>query len=112
MHQRTVQIAVLGHVPQDVHDLGVEDGWGFEMFAGSSGSGEDKDARTDDGANPERGQRPGAKRFLEPVTGFSGLGDKPVDRLTGKKLICQRIAPASRLPCLNRGDVSGMLESA
>jgi hypothetical protein len=55
MHQRTVQIAVTGQVPQDVHDLGVEDGWRFEVFAGSGGSGEDKDARADDGTNPERG---------------------------------------------------------
>jgi hypothetical protein len=90
----------------------MEDGWRFKMLAGSSGSGEDKDARADDGANSERGQRPGTKRFVQPVTGFSGLRDKPVDRLTGKKLICQRIAPASRLTCLNRGDVNGMLESA
>ena len=97
MHERTVQIAVGGEVPEHVHDLGVEDGRDFEVFAGGGGAGEDEDARADDGADSERGERPGAESFLQLVTGFGGLGDKPVDRLTGKKLIRQRIAPAPRL---------------
>jgi hypothetical protein len=86
-----------GQVPQDVHELGVEDGGRFKVFAGGGGAGEDEDARADDGADAERGERPGAKAFLQPVAGFGGLGNQPVDRLAGKQLICQRSAPASRL---------------
>jgi hypothetical protein len=85
----------------------MEDGGRFEVLAGGGGSGEDEDAGADDGADAESGQRPGAKGFLQPVAGFIGIGNEPVDRLTGKKLIRQRIAPASRLYPSNRGDVNG-----
>ena len=75
----------------------MEDGGRFEVFAGGGGAGEDEDSRADDGADAESGQGPGAQGFLQLVAGFGGLGNKPVDRLTGKKLIRQRSAPASRL---------------
>jgi hypothetical protein len=89
----------------------VEDGGGFKVFARGGGSGKDEDARANDGADSESGQRPGTKGFFQLVAGFGGLRNKPVDRLTGKKLIRQRIAPASRLTKSNRGDVCGMLQS-
>ena len=79
-----------GKVPQDVHDLGVEDGGGFEVLAGGGGAGEDEDAGADDGADAEGGERPGAEGLLELMAGFGGLGNQLVDRLTGKKLIRQR----------------------
>jgi hypothetical protein len=82
----------------------VEDGGGFEVFAGGGGAGEDEDARADDGADSEGGQRPGAEGFLQTVAGFVGLGDEPVNRLTGKELIRQRIAPASRPSKSKQGD--------
>jgi hypothetical protein len=96
MHERAVQIAAGDQIPEDVHDLGVKDGGGFEVFAGGGGAGEDEDARTDNGADSEGGERPGAKGFLQPMVGVIGLGDELVDRLTGKELVRQRIAPASR----------------
>jgi hypothetical protein len=56
MHERAVEIAVTGQVPENVHDLGMEDGGRFEVLAGGGGSGEDEDAGADDGANAESGQ--------------------------------------------------------
>jgi hypothetical protein len=85
----------------------MEDGGRFEVFAGGGGTGEDEDAGADDGADAEGGERPGTKGLLQPVAGFSGVGNQPVDRLTGKELIRQRNAPASRLYPSNRGDVNG-----
>ncbi len=92
--------------------LGVEDGRGFEVFAGGGGAGEDEDAGADDGADSEGGERPGAEGFLQPVAGFGGLGDKLVDRLTGKELIRQRIAPASRPTRSHMWRCGGMIQSA
>jgi len=105
MHERTMHIAVAHEIPQDVHDLGVEDGGRFEMFASRSGASQNEDTRADDRADSERGQRPGPERFLELVAGFGCLRDELVDGLTGKKLTRQRIAPASPACKSNRGYV-------
>jgi hypothetical protein len=98
-----VNIAVAEQIPQDVHDLGMEDRGHFKVFASGGGPGEDEDARADNGTDSESGERPGAERFLQPVAGFCGIGNELVDRLAGKELIRQRIAPASRLYKSNRG---------
>jgi hypothetical protein len=97
MHESSVHIAVAEQIPEDVHDLGVEDGGGFKVLASGGGPGEDEDSGADDGADAERGERPGAKGLLELVARFGGLGDELVDGLAGKKLARQRSAPASRL---------------
>jgi hypothetical protein len=55
MHEGAMDVAVGEEIPQDVHDLGVEDGRGFEVFAGGGGSGEDEDSGTDDGSDAEGG---------------------------------------------------------
>ena len=75
MHQRTMEVTVTRQVPEDVHDLGVEDGRRFKVFTGSGGSGEDKNTRANDGTDSKSGQRPGAKRLLETVAGFGGIGN-------------------------------------
>jgi len=62
----------------------VKDGGRFKVFAGGGGSGQDEDARTDDGADSKSGQRPGAKRFLQLMARLGSLRNKLVDRLTGK----------------------------
>jgi hypothetical protein len=73
MHERTVDVAVAEQVPQDVHDLGVEDGGCFEVLAGGGGPGEDEDAGADDGTDAERGERPGAKGLFELMARLGGL---------------------------------------
>jgi hypothetical protein len=97
MHERTMQIAVAQQIPQNVHDLGVVDRGRFKVFARGGGPGQDEDARANDGSNSESGQRPGAKGFLQAVARLLGVRNQLVDRLTGKKLIPQRIAPAPGL---------------
>jgi hypothetical protein len=97
MHERTVQIAVAQQIPQDVHDLGVVDRGRFKVFASGGSPGENEDARADDGPNSEGGQRPGAKGLLQAVARLLGVRNQLVDRLAGKKLIRQRLAPAPGL---------------
>jgi len=96
MHERAVNVAAAHEVPEDVHDLGVKDGGGFEVLSGGGGAGEDEDSGADDGADPEGGERPWAEGFLQAVAGLFRVRDEPVDRLTGKKLIRQRNSPAPR----------------
>jgi hypothetical protein len=96
MHERALKIAVANEVPENVHDLRVQDGGHFKVLASGGRASEDEDSGTDDGANPEGGQRPGAESLLQAVTWFLRVRNELVDRLTGKKLIRQRIAPDSR----------------
>jgi hypothetical protein len=61
---------VANEVPENVHDLRVEDGGHFEVLARSGRAGEDEDAGTDDGADSQSSERPGAESFLQAVTWF------------------------------------------
>jgi hypothetical protein len=70
MHEGAVNIALAEQVPEDVHDLGVEDGGRFEVLSGGGGAGEDEDSGADDGTDSESGERPGAKGFLQAVARF------------------------------------------
>ena len=49
-----------------------------------------EDARTDDGADTECGERYRSERFLQGVLGMFALGDQLVDGLCGKDLSGQR----------------------
>ena len=57
------------------------------MFSAAAVPGKDENARADDGADAQRGQRPGAERLLKPVPGSVGFGDQLVDGLAAEKLI-------------------------
>jgi hypothetical protein len=76
-----------------VEDGGVEDGGGVELFAGNGGADDSKNARANDGANAEGGQRNGAEGFAEPVLRFLGVGNELVDGFTGKSLVWQSSTP-------------------
>ena len=71
VHERARRAAGAQEVDQQVQHLGVQDGRRFEVLAGGGGAGEDEDSRANDGADAERGQRPGAERLFEPVSGSS-----------------------------------------
>ena len=59
------------------------------MFPGSRRPGEHEDTRANNGANPERGERPRSERFLEAVLRMLGVGDQLVDGLSGEELVGQ-----------------------
>ena len=64
----------------------MQEGRSLKIFSGGGGPGKNENAGTDDGADAQRGQRPGAERFTEPVLGVLGIGDQLVDRLAAKNL--------------------------
>jgi hypothetical protein len=64
----------------------VPDGFDRKVFAGRSRAGQHEDSAADDRADTERGQRPRAERFLEPVLGLLGVGDQLVNGLLGEEL--------------------------
>jgi hypothetical protein len=49
---------------QVVNQGGIADFWGVELLPRHRGADDGEDAGPDDGANAERGERPGAKRLL------------------------------------------------
>jgi hypothetical protein len=66
VHEHTGKIAVLEEILEDVQYLGVKQG-GLRELARGRGASQHKDARSNNGTNAERRERPGAKRLLEPV---------------------------------------------
>ena len=96
VHQRAVQIALAHQVPEDVHDLGVQDAWRFEVLSRGGRAGKHENARADDGADSESGQRPWAQGLLQAALRLLGLRNEAVNGLTGKELIRQGSAPAAR----------------
>ena len=67
------------------------------MLPSGRSSGKDKNARADNGADAERRERPGAKRFFEPVLGFIRLGDEPVNGFAGQQLASGPVLRAGRV---------------
>ena len=65
----------------------MQNGWGLEIFAGSRGAGKDENSGADNRADAQRGQRPGAEGFLQPLPRGFGFGDQLVDRLAAQKLV-------------------------
>ena len=55
------------------------------------GSGESEDSRTDDRADAECGERPGAEGFLQTVLGKFRVADQLVDRFGCEQLLSQRL---------------------
>ena len=66
-------------VHEQVEHLRVQDGGRFKVLAGGGGAGEDENARADDGADAERGERPRAEGFFQPMPGRVGVRDELVD---------------------------------
>jgi len=60
---------------------------GLEVFSRGRGASKHEDARSDYGTNTQRGQRPGAKRFLQALAGRFGFRDQLVDGLAAEKLV-------------------------
>ena len=56
------------------------------MISRRRGSDRGEDARSDDGADPERDQIPRTERFAELVALFMRLGDELIERLRAEEL--------------------------
>ena len=52
MHEHTRKTAMLDKVLEHIQYLGMEDGGDLKVLSGSSGASQDKDAGTNDGADP------------------------------------------------------------
>jgi hypothetical protein len=79
----------------------VEDRRRVELLAGDRRADDGEDARSDDSADAQRGQRPRAKRLLEPMFRVLRFGDQLVDRLAREELVRQNSAPGeagNRMP--------------
>ena len=78
----------------------MQDGRCFEVLASCGRSGKDKDARTNDGPNPQRGQRPRPQSFFEPMFGTFRIGDQLVDGFAGKQLVVGQWSAPSCFGCV------------
>ena len=74
-------------VHDDVEHLRVQNRRSLEIFSGRGGAGEHENARADDGADAQRGQRPRAQSLLQALARSFGFGDQLVDRLAAEKLV-------------------------
>lgn len=72
---------------------GSTDGWSVELLPGHGSADDRKDARSDDGADAQRGERPGSERLFESVLGIFRLADQLIDGLAGKELFKQCCSP-------------------
>ena len=87
MHQRPGGAARAQEIHEQVEHLRVQDGRRFEMFASRGCSRKNENARPDDGADAQSGQRPGSELLFKPVAGSVGVGNQLVDGLAAEKLI-------------------------
>ena len=101
MHQDACGISVANQVYEKVEDLRVQDGRRFKVLASRGGSGEDENARADDGADAEGCERPRAERFFQPMLGLVRLRNEPVNGFAGQQLTAG--------PALHVGGVFGRL---
>ncbi len=74
-------------VHDDVERLRVQNGWGLEILARGRGAGKNENSGADDRPDAQRGQRPGAEGFLQPLPWGLGFRDQLVDRLAAEKLV-------------------------
>src|ERR1700732_2000855 len=87
MHEDLRGTAATKEVHDDVENLGVENGWGLEIFSGGGGAGEHEDAGADHGPDTECGQRPRSESFLQTLAGSFGFRDQLVDGLAAEQLV-------------------------
>ena len=78
-------------VHQVIQQRRVQDRGGIELLARDGSADHGENSRTDDRADAERGQRPGAERFLQTVLGQLRVADQLVDRFGCEQLLSQRL---------------------
>ncbi len=93
MQERPGGAAGMNEVPDQIHDLRMQDGWDLKVFPRCRRAGEDKDAAANDGADPEGRKGDGAKRLLKPRLRVLGVCDQLVNGFFCEQLGSQRVAP-------------------
>ena len=86
MHQRSGTASRAQEVDQQVEHLGMKNGRCFEMLSRCGGAGKNENARANDRADAERGQRPRPQRFAKTMLRLLGLGYEFVDGFTTQEL--------------------------
>ena len=81
MHERSRGAAGAQEIHDQVERLRVQDGRRLKIFSRGGGSGQNENARADDGADAERRQRPRAQGLTEPVFRVFRVRDQLVDGL-------------------------------
>jgi hypothetical protein len=85
-----------------MHDVirqrAVQDGGGVELLTGDGRPHDGEDARADDRADAEAGERPWAKSLLQPMFGLFRFGDQLVNGLAREELVRQGNAPGGMSP--------------
>ena len=82
-------------VHQVIEQRSIQNGGGIELLPRDGGADNSKDPRTDHRTDAQRGQRPGAKRFLKTVLGELRVADQLVDRFGCEQLLSQRLGSLS-----------------
>jgi hypothetical protein len=78
---------------QVVNQGSVADLRGVELLACHGGADDGEDAGTDDSANAESRERPGAQGLFQRMLGIFGFADQLIDGFAGKQLIGQGGSP-------------------
>ena len=78
-------------VHQVIEQRGVQNGGGIKLLPRDGGTDHGKNPRTDHRTDAQRGQRPGAERFLKTVLGELRVADQLVDRFGCEQLLSQRL---------------------
>ncbi len=78
-------------VHQVIEQRSIQNGGGIELLPRDGGADDGKNPRADHRTDAQRGQRPGAKRFLETVLGELRVADQLVDRFGCEQLLSQRL---------------------
>jgi hypothetical protein len=89
VHENAGKAAVLNQILKNIQHLSMPDGGDLKIFSGSRCAGQNKNARPDDGPDPQRRQRPRPQRFLQPVFRLVSVRDQLVNGLLGEQLAGQ-----------------------
>src|ERR1700692_2322139 len=87
MHERSGRSAGAQKIYNQIERLRMQDRWRLEIFPSSGRARQNKNSRTDDGADTKRSQRPGPQRLAEPVLRVLRLRNQFIDRLTTERLL-------------------------
>ena len=78
-------------VNQVIEQRRVQDRGCIKFFARDRSSDHGENTRTNDRPDAQRGERPGAKRFLQTVLGEFRVADQLIDRFSCEQLLSQRL---------------------
>ena len=106
MHQRSRRAARAQKIHDQVEHLRVQDRRRLEIFPRRRRSRQHKNSRPDDGADPQRSQRPRPQSLAEPMLRILRLRNQLVDGFAAEKLAARCAVPYRRSQVVPRDNVS------